>query len=424
MDFWPLCLNLDDEMFIYAKFESFDVLVESANRWLRENSDIVVRNCETVEIKVTTQDEYVSTTTSKPTIYRHRFQTPLYIKGLRVWYSSAIINRLPNASRSYAKTPCRIGYVNVQPSPCNGWNGDDTLSAKDCDKFTDLIDKINDFVTTGVITGKLLNAETVFVKGSNTDDVSNTNSLSFDPDQSSWRDHNHKLALQFLRVFYLPEIEPNECETLHHKDFLPVCLRRSKHHPKYTDFNDIMDDARVWLLQQSRTFRLLNAQTIDTKYPGHKNNLLPDAKATLHVNFEAVPRIRFLRLFWTSSTPTEGDEDDEQYMVPLLSHRTFAPVAFKRRHHENMGPLMRRLEHWLRATGASVICAETIPLLEQDFHHRGELDSNVFRSEWIDGEAEFYQQTLLYVVRVYLDTVYPEPRDNDDDDLDEECVIL
>ena len=421
MDFWPQCLNLDDAMFMYAKFEPFDVLIDAANSWLQDQSDIVVRNCETVEIKVTSMDEYQATTSAKPTVYRSRYQAPLFVKGLRVWYSSAIVTRMTNTACSFAETPCRISYRNIQPDPTTCEN-EEVKTSKDCEKFTRLTEKANEMIRNGKMAGRILNAETVYVKESNTgeDDMITVN---FDPDQTSWRDRYHKIALQFLRIYYLPEIESNELEMVRHKDFLPVCLRRSKHNPKYTNFTDIMDDARVWLLQQSQNFRFLNAQTINTKYPGHKNNLQPDASSTLHIDFETVPRVRFLRIYYTLSPAIEYD-CEENYMVPLLSHRTFVPAALKRRHHENMGPLMRRVEHWLRATEASVVCAETLPLLEQDYHHRGEIDSNVFRTEWLDGDMECYQQTLLYVVRVYLDTVYPEPLDKDDDDLDEECVIL
>ena len=46
----------------------------------------------------------------------------------------------------------------------------------------------------------------------------------------------------------------------------------------------------------------------------------------------------------------------------------------------------------------------------QIYHDKGYLDTCIFKSEWVYGCSDYDQQEpLLYCLRVYLDTVYPEP---------------
>ena len=69
----------------------------------------------------------------------------------------------------------------------------------------------------------------------------------------------------------------------------------------------------------------------------------------------------------------------------------------------------------------------------QIYHDKGYLDACIFKSEWVYGCSDYDQQEpLLYCLRVYLDTVYPEPAPErldpslspQADIYDEECTIL
>ena len=69
----------------------------------------------------------------------------------------------------------------------------------------------------------------------------------------------------------------------------------------------------------------------------------------------------------------------------------------------------------------------------QIYHDKGYLDTCIFKSEWVYGCSDYDQQEpLLYCLRVYLDTVYPEPAPErldpslspQTDLYDEECTIL
>ncbi len=184
--------------------------------------------------------------------------------------------------------------------------------------------------------------------------------MTVDLDQTVWRDTYNKVALQFLRVFYLPEQTVRE--QLHYKDFIPERTGKVKHnYPKYKDFSTIMDDCRLWLLQNlDASHRVVNAQTIDAKLYS-RNRSQPDSDQTFHDDYESSPRLRCLRVYYTQQEREYGTE----YVAPLLCHRTFVPMTLRRRQRENLASLMNHVETWLRATGATVVCAETIPLLEQ-----------------------------------------------------------
>ncbi len=405
MDFWPQCFDVEDKCFLNVRFETFDKVMQDANSWLKEQSNIIVRNCETVEIKVSSLDEYILYSTTKKSMYKNHIRPALYVKGLRVWYTSKILNKLPC---SFATTPCNIAYINITPS------GEPLENPTRYEKFSSLIEKFNNCAS---INGRILTVETVCIKEPEYENASILN-MSANPDQSAWRDTYNKVALQFLRVYYLPD--QRVLEELHYADFMPGCIRKSKHNPKYEDFNAVMDDCRLWLLQLGPDSRVLNCQTINGKYP-NRSTPTPDPELTFHGDVELTPRIRFLRVYFVKP---EG-EPNQNYLAPLLSHKTFVPATIKRRHHETLATLMQRVEIWLRATGANVVAAETMPILESVFHSKGDPDLSVFRSEYTDGGTEYDQDTLLYVVRVYLDTVYPEPSKATLEGFeDEDCVIL
>ena len=409
VDFWPQCISLGEENFIFSRFEHFDRVMAEANMWLQEHPQVVVRNCETVEIKASSLDEFILNTSSKTSTCRSTFRPLLYIKGLRVWYSSKIIDKLPFA---FAVTPCMLSYINIRPSTVNNHNG------VQYERFPSLIDRCNTLIRCGLINGRILNVETVCAKEPEPED-GKIIGVAVDPDKSSWRDTYAKVALTFLRVYYLPE-QP-VTEKLHFKDFLPEYVRRSRHHPKYRDFSTVMDDCRLWLVHLDSQYRLVNAQTLETAHFAKQEGQL-DTHYCFYHDYEGVPRVRFLRVYYAN------EDVGVEYGVPLLSHKTFLPGVIKKRRHETLATLMQRVESWLRATGASVVCVETLPILEQAFHEKGNGEGSLYRSEWMDANTEYDHEMLLYIVRVYLDTVYPEPPPqiflDGEDPYDEDCVLL
>ena len=323
-------------------------MVEDANRWLEQHPGLVVRNCETVELKAATMDDYTKATSTKASVFKSKFRPTLYIKGLRVWYSSMIINKLPC---SYGTTPCTIAYINIRPSQ------ESITDQCEYEKFSSIVEKCNNLSRCGVFSGRILTAETVTIKEHDNEQGAIMN-MAADLDQTSWRDTFSKVALQFLRVFYLPEQSVRE--ELFYKDFLPEGIRKNKNQLKYRDFSSIMDDCRLWLLQNlNSTHRVVNAQTTETKCTSRTNP--PDTNKTFHPDYENSARLRFLRVYYVKQ---EGDYG-EDCVAPLLMHRTFIPMTIRRRQHESMASLMQHVETWLRVTGATVVCAETIPVLEQ-----------------------------------------------------------
>ena len=408
IDFWPRCLQFSDEDFLRSPFESFDHVVQEANKWLSAQNRIVLRNCETVEIKVTSLDEYIDMyTVTKTRTPKTQYRIPVYVKGFRVWYSSKILNKLPCG---FGRTPCKLAYVNIRPSCSDGQNG------YGYENFPSLIEKCNNLINCGVISGRILNAETVRIKESNFEDASILN-MSANPDRCVWKDSYYKVALTFLRVFFLPDAPVRE--ELHYRDFVPQCLRRSNSHPKFVDFQAIMNDCQLWLLQLGADFRLLNAQTVEGKCSSQAASFI-DSSATFHADYESTPRVRFLRIYYAKPDGALS----QNYLAPLISYRTFVPnISGRRRHHETLAMLMRRVESWLRSTGASAVCAET--LIIPDYHAKSTIhaDGSVFRSEYVEGGSEFDQETLVYIIKIYLDSVYPEPNCDHFGD-DEDCVLL
>ena len=410
MDFWPQCINLNDENFLFSRFETFDRVIDTANSWLQEHPNIVIRNCETTEVKASSLDEFILHTAAKASTFRSSFRPLLYIRGLRVWYSSKIINKLPFV---FAVTPCVLSYKNIKPTLVN------VGSHLEYEAMPALIDRCNTQIKEGTIKGRILNVESVCIKEPDSDEDGRIH-LFTDPDESTWRDSYFKTARYILRIFFLPD-QP-AMEKLIFKDFLPENTRHSRSHPKYSDFTSIMDDCRLWLVHLSSCYRVINAQTVEVK---HVSKDPPDTKITFISDFEGAARVRFLRVYYAEDLT----EANIEFGAPLLSHKTFIPALLKKRKHETLASLMHRVETWLRATGATVVCAETLPVLQQDFSEKKDADFSLYRSEWMEANTEYDHETLLYVVRVYLDTVYPEPPpqiflDGEEDGFDEDCCIL
>ena len=145
------CCSNYNHMYLRLYFR----VVEDANRWLKQHPGLVVRNCESVEIKVSTMDEYLRATTTKSSVYKSKFRPTIYIKGLRVWYSSMIINKLPC---SFATTPCTLAYINIRPSPVS------IMDQSEYEKFSSLVEKCNNLSRCAVFSGRILTVETVCVK--------------------------------------------------------------------------------------------------------------------------------------------------------------------------------------------------------------------------------------------------------------------
>ncbi|KAL1421551.1 hypothetical protein MTO96_022990 [Rhipicephalus appendiculatus] len=355
VDFLPYCIS-SGGLFSTPTFEPFRVLLQRANDWLKENCTWEVKTCESVEFK--TSSEVVNT--ERMTYYEYGEQSTRYVRSLRLW----LVPRLDQSR------PCPAAGV-PQPHPTTDRVMQGLFGMPTFETLHELLERYNQQLMHQPAPGRVLAVETQEMK---IPSYSN-----FDPDRSYWSEYGgrNRHFLFVVRVFY--ELGSTSCEEIGVADF--------------------------WCSQQG-SLRFCNAQSLEIKL---KSGTMVDTQRMSYTEHAERTTffVRVLRVAYSKEPiPVEGGLPPSP---PLALHcKTFMPLQLTRGifvpEFESLSATKKRVEAWIRATGARVLSCETVAmrLFTGGEAHAGIESSFTYNN---GNRSEYW----IFVLRVYLDGTYQEP---------------
>ncbi|KAH7976724.1 hypothetical protein HPB52_018657 [Rhipicephalus sanguineus] len=190
-------------------------------------------------------------------------------------------------------------------------------------------------------------------------------------------------------------------------DFVP--LRQSTgglfSFPRYEPFSNVIGRAAQWCSQQG-SLRFCNAQSLEIKL---KSGTMVDTQRMSYTEHAERTTffVRVLRVAYSKEpVPVEGGLPPSP---PLALHcKTFMPLQLTRGifvpEFESLSATKKRVEAWIRATGARVLSCETVAmrLFTGGEAHAGIESSFTYNN---GNRSEYW----IFVLRVYLDGSYQEP---------------
>lgn len=382
VDFLPYCIS-SGGLFSTPTFEQFRVLVQRANDWLKENCTWEVKTCESVEFK--TSSEVVNT--ERMTYYEYGEQSTRYVRSLRLWLVPRLDQTRPAQQLEYRNLiPQQTGHAGLFGMPT-------------FETLHELLERYNQQLMYQPAPGRVLAVETQEMK---IPSYSN-----FDPDRSYWSEYGgrNRHFLFVVRVFY--ELGSIGCEEIGVADFVPQ--RQSTgglfSFPRYEPFSNVIGRAAQWCSQQT-SLRFCNAQSLEIKL---KSGTMVDTQRMSYTEHaeRTTFYVRVLRVAYSKEpAPLEGGLPPSP---PLSLHcKTFMPLQLTRGifvpEFESLSATKKRIEAWIRATGARVLSCETVAmrLFTGGEAHAGIESSFTYNN---GNRSEYW----VFVLRVYLDGAYQEP---------------
>lgn len=244
----------------------------------------------------------------------------------------------------------------------------------------------------------------------------------FDPDLSYWSEHgrHNRHFIFVVRIFY--DVGSTEYEEIGVADFVPVRQTAGSmaSMPTYEPFSNVIDRAAQWCAQQS-LLRFCNAQSLEIKLKsdpalGPSNfsgsvgkRTVVDTQCMSYMERAKIATfyVRVLRVAYCKKlVPPESGLPS---LPPLSLHcKTFMPLPLKRNvflpEFEGLSATKKRIEAWIRATGAQVLSCETVAMR---LFIGGEAYGGIESSFTFNSGK--HNEYWIFVLRVYLDGAYQEP---------------
>ncbi|XP_064487176.1 uncharacterized protein LOC135399270 [Ornithodoros turicata] len=383
VDFLPYCIS-SGGLFSTPTFEPFRVLINRANEWLKENPSWEVKTCESVEFK--TSSEVVNT--ERMTYYEYGEQSTRYVRCLRLW----LVPRLDQS-----RPPQQIEYCNLIPQQ-TGHTG--LFGMPTFETLHEVLERYNFQVRYQPAPGRVLAVETQEMK---IPSYSN-----FDPDRSYWSEHGgrNRHFLFVIRVFF--EVGTSGNEEIGAADFVPKCTSTGGlfSFPRYEPFSNVVARSSQWCSQQA-SLRFCNAQSLEIKLKSGATVDTQRMSFTEHAE-RSTFYVRVLRVAYTKE-PVPTAEGVLPPSPPLhLQCKTFIPLQLTRGffvpEFESLSATKKRVEAWIRATGARVLSCETAAM--RLFANGKALTSIESSFTYNNGNRNEY---WIFILRLYLDGTYQEP---------------
>ncbi|XP_055341799.1 uncharacterized protein LOC129590542 [Paramacrobiotus metropolitanus] len=276
VDFLPL-MTAEDGPSDRPEYERFNILVERANHFLRDNPHCTVNTCESVEFSVCDGGWEIDTVQSVFVAYGD--SNNRYIRGLRLW----IQPRSTSAAVSQFE-PDQIGYVNFLPD----------IQRDDAPQRLDIVlERIN----RTQIKGRIITVETQPIKWGNS---------ALDPDRTIWTERGmaRDRFINLVRIFYIRGAVEHLQVGL--EDFVPAVLEKAtaSSNPRMETFPMVMQRVQKWLLSVPPHFRPVNVQTVMFRWSYNKG--IDTKDMTYHENKTLLNYLRFLRVAYVIENPDSG----------------------------------------------------------------------------------------------------------------------
>ncbi|XP_055336776.1 uncharacterized protein LOC129587182 [Paramacrobiotus metropolitanus] len=385
VDFLPVITGFESISSL-PEYESFPVLVERANYYLRNNPLVTVNTCESVEFRVTNRGCDIQTRNS---VYIAPVESSTrYARGLRLWIQRKVCH-----STSYDQ----IGYDNFLP---------DIYGQKISEGLESVMAKINHRYRHTPLKGRIITVETQPVKWG---------SRGLDPDRTIWKEHAFAstLYVNVIRIFYIiGTVKP--CQVGVH-DIVPAVLESGGlfSRPKMESFQPVIQRASQWLMSLPPNCRPVNVQTVMFRWSNNQgintNNLVYQENNTRQ------NCLRYLRVGFVMENPTDGPPARSLIQLHcklIVPRMTFAFGCRSTGEFETQESTRNRVNAWVRATGARVVCVESLFMRtysdgtpEYGFDDMRPYDA-VTSGPKSSTRAE---ERFVHLYRIYTDGHYPDP---------------
>jgi hypothetical protein len=227
-DFIPKCIK-PDSVFHWPQFEKFSSLVGPVNEFLRQNPFLSVKSCETAHFRV--EKDHLREPENSSFIQVGESLQP-FVKGLRLW----VFDRSSPSSAVQKSSHDEIGYITFVPQ----------LNGEAANTLADLTTKVNEYLQTTPLPGRIISLESLQMRGVTEGDV--------DVDASSWKPTFSLASLQhgFLslsRIWFVRG-QP-QYETVGMADFFPAKLDCPEAlvygHFKFQRIPEVMQSVDNWV---------------------------------------------------------------------------------------------------------------------------------------------------------------------------------
>ncbi|KAG1682327.1 hypothetical protein GQR58_011081 [Nymphon striatum] len=374
------------------EYESLEMLVEKANKWLEQHPHFSVKTAETYNIKIHKNGPEIERMS-----YMRKGQDEdsftladrnSYLRCLRLWL-------IPQMS---SRKPAQIGVRTFSPKVKQSSN--DT----EFQLLNDTLKTMNDSFRMNPVPGHIISVETKPVKY--------TSVKKFNPSKSKWSEiiDQRKHFVFVIRIFYM--IGSIVVETIEFKDFHPEIPLTAGGAVIYEslksadEFHNLHLKAQQWLETVSG-IRVSNMHTIDIKMKVSQFERNRELMSFTEHNERATLFWRALRavvLTSVQSCPTSG--------IEKLTYRTFIPVMLTNKgQFESMSDTFNRIHAWLsvikRSWHISILFLETVPIRLNtggEKHHGAEAAWTVYKGA--------RDERWIYIIRIYLDGTFTEPPPN------------
>ncbi|XP_055352575.1 uncharacterized protein LOC129598617 isoform X2 [Paramacrobiotus metropolitanus] len=317
----------------HAEYEPFGVLVERANRYLRDHPRCRVNTCESVAFRVYQRGQDIDTMQSVFTAYGEA--TNRYIRGLRLWTQQRPV------MRDNPTEPQQLGYLNFLP---------DILHDGTIQRLDGVLQRIN----RTPIKGTIITMETLPIKWG---------SKALDPDRTIWTERGFasQRFLYLIRIFYIRG--PGGDVQVGFQDFVPQMLEKEGFfsNPRMEPFPVVLRCVQQWLGTVPPNYRLVNVQTVMFRWSYNKG--IDTQDMAYHEHKQRLNYLRFLRVAYAIQRADRGPvsrstiQPASRLFIPEM---TKPPGFFAKGVFETQAACRRRADQWVRAAEARIVCAETL----------------------------------------------------------------
>jgi hypothetical protein len=356
------------------EYEAFGLLLNRANTWLEDHSNVQLVSCETITWCGASNKEIFSDSSS----FRRLPGVTTYIRGIRFWYLTPLV-----------PTPSR-GSHDRQLVRCL------TVPARESENVAQLMKRTNDRIADAG-NSRVVSVETI--KLSREDGPVGTETTIWKEDTT-----DTKLFTIGIRVYSIVQQNNSTQELIGYQDFIPEKTARSKDNRGYELHSDVMERAGMWIARQQGV-RFTNLQTVPIKFK-KQSGYEERCSFTEHGRHATI----FLHIVRAYFVIRKTNEPSAALSSTRLTYRTFSPVQLGPAtsnappKYEDVRTLLDRINHWLQLTGAHLFSMETLPVRLTMGSNLGSNATFVPNRDGTNTMARY-----LYCIRIYVNGDYMEP---------------
>lgn len=374
------------------QYSRFGTLIEKANQWLKENPERMLWKCETVIMKLKSEDEV---DTESVYYMESAYGTNVFLMVLRLWLVPRPSPDIPVGE---------IGYTSALPgrqtSIMQG-QYESNIQVSEGVRLPEMITNLNKQMMKSPLPGSILNMETVIYRVStNFGEI-----LSVDPDETCWAENGSKARafVHGLRIFYIVG-KPQYCTIGFHDEQPDIADNSFGTSFKFLPFRRAVAKMGIWLRKQ-RNIRMLNLQTVNVRCGLDSKGFIKIEHEECSSSEPAHVETRYCKILRTFYQVNSSKSDESPYQSLKISTRLFVPVRVYSRDFESWSKTVMRLNKWMNYTKVPPFGVETV---QYQFYIDG--DSTPTLEDKVENSVRRnLGRYHLSTVRMYFPSEFEEP---------------